>query len=189
MQKARRHPPLARLRPLVSVWFQGLFTPLLGVLFTFPSRYWFTIGLSGVSSLTRWCWQLQTEFLRFRPTRLHLYNLFVYRTVTSLGHTFQYVQLKLYRLYGLVRVRSPLLAESLLISFPTGTQMFQFPAFAINQVFNLMGCPIRTSTDYRSFAPPRSFSQLTTSFVASESLGIRHTPLVRFLLFITIMPA
>ncbi len=31
---------------------------------------------------------------------------------------------------GLVRVRSPLLAESLLMSFPTGTEMFQFPAFA-----------------------------------------------------------
>ena len=121
MQKARRHSDKSELRPLVSVWFQDLFTPLLGVLFTFPSRYWSTIGLSGVSSLTRWCWQLQTEFLRFRPTRLHLYNLFVYRTFTSFGYTFQYIQLKLYRLYGLVRVRSPLLAESLLISFPTGT--------------------------------------------------------------------
>ena len=31
---------------------------------------------------------------------------------------------------GLVRVRSPLLTESRLMSFPTGTEMFQFPAFA-----------------------------------------------------------
>ena len=53
MQKARRHP--YGLRPLVSVWFQVLFTPLLGVLFTFPSRYWFTIGLSRVFSLSGWC--------------------------------------------------------------------------------------------------------------------------------------
>ena len=30
---------------------------------------------------------------------------------------------------GLVRVRSPLLAESLLMSFPPGTEMFQFPRF------------------------------------------------------------
>ena len=44
-------------------------------------------------------------------------------------------------------------------------------------VFNHAGCPIRTSTDQGLFAPPRSFSQLTTSFVVSESLGIRHTPL------------
>lgn len=32
---------------------------------------------------------------------------------------------------GLVRVRSPLLAESRLISFPPGTEMFQFPGFAL----------------------------------------------------------
>ena len=69
MQKARRHPPDGRLRPLVSARFQVLFTPLFRVLFTFPSRYWFTIGLSGVFSLTRWCWQIQTEFHRLRPTQ------------------------------------------------------------------------------------------------------------------------
>ena len=32
------------LRLLVSIRFQVLFTPLTGVLFTFPSRYLFTIG-------------------------------------------------------------------------------------------------------------------------------------------------
>jgi len=31
---------------------------------------------------------------------------------------------------GLIRFRSPLLAESLLMSFPPGTEMFQFPGFA-----------------------------------------------------------
>ena len=35
----------SRLRLLVGVWFQIYFTPLSGVLFTFPSRYLFTIGL------------------------------------------------------------------------------------------------------------------------------------------------
>ena len=38
MQKARSHPAEARLLPLVSAWFQDLLTPLLGVLFTFPSQ-------------------------------------------------------------------------------------------------------------------------------------------------------
>ena len=33
---------------------------------------------------------------------------------------------------GLIRVRSPLLAESRLISFPPGTEMFQFPGFALH---------------------------------------------------------
>ncbi len=60
--------------------------------------------------------------------------------------------------------------------------MFQFPGFPSRLtpgqlVFNQLGCPIRTSTDQRLFAPPRSFSQLITSFVVSESLGIRHAPL------------
>ena len=73
MQKARRHPDSSGLRPRVRAWFQGLFTPLLGVLFTFPLQYWFTIGLSVVFSLTRWCWHIQTEFLRFRLTHHH-YN-------------------------------------------------------------------------------------------------------------------
>ena len=71
MQKARRQSRAnTDLRPIVSVWFQGLFTPFVRVLFTFPLQYSFTIGLSVVFSLTRWCWQLQTEFHRLRPTRL-----------------------------------------------------------------------------------------------------------------------
>ena len=32
--------------------------------------------------------------------------------------------------FGLLRVRSPLLAQSLLLSLPVGTKMFQFPTFA-----------------------------------------------------------
>ena len=59
--------------------------------------------------------------------------------------------------------------------------MFQFPAFACLTawyVFNIPGCPIRKSADERLFAPTRSLSQLITSFIASESLGIHHTPLI-----------
>ena len=46
LQKARRHPGLAPigLRLLVSDGFQVLFHSPPGVLFTFPSRYWFAIG-------------------------------------------------------------------------------------------------------------------------------------------------
>ena len=42
------------------------------------------------------------------------------------------------------------------------------------------GFPIRTLPDRLLFADPRYFSQLITSFFASESLGIPHTPLVTF---------
>ena len=68
MQKARRHG-INPLRPLVSVWFQVLFTPVCPVLFTFPSRYLSTIGLSRVFSLAGWCRQIQTGRLLPRPTQ------------------------------------------------------------------------------------------------------------------------
>ena len=42
--------------------------------------------------------------------------------------------------------------------------------------FDIVGCPIRISADHIVCANPRSFSQLITSFIASESLGIPHTP-------------
>jgi hypothetical protein len=69
MQKARRHPDKSGLRPLVGARFQELFHSPVWVLFTFPSRYLFTIGLSGVFSLTGWSPQIQTGFLVSRPTQ------------------------------------------------------------------------------------------------------------------------
>ena len=68
MQKARRHPARG-LRLLVGARFQVLFHSPLGVLFTFPSRYWFAIGLSGVFSLTGWSRQIHAEFLVLRATQ------------------------------------------------------------------------------------------------------------------------
>ena len=41
--KGTRSPP-KRLPLLVGIRFQVSFTPLIGVLFTFPSRYLFAIG-------------------------------------------------------------------------------------------------------------------------------------------------
>ena len=68
MQKARRHS-IKLLRPLVGAWFQGLFHSLFEVLFTFPSQYWFAIGLSGVFSLTGWSRQIHARFLVSRATQ------------------------------------------------------------------------------------------------------------------------
>jgi hypothetical protein len=55
------------------------------------------------------------------------------------------------------------------VSLPYGMTGLQMP-----------GCPIRKSSDQRLFAPPRSLSQLITSFIASESQGIHHAPLLTF---------
>ena len=61
MQKARRHrtraPPTA-----ASFWTRCYFTPASGVLFTFPSRYSFTIGRQGVLSLAGWSPRVPTRF-------------------------------------------------------------------------------------------------------------------------------
>ena len=50
--------------------FRYYFTPLAGVLFTFPSRYWFTIGQTGVFSLTGWSPWIPAGFLVPRGTQV-----------------------------------------------------------------------------------------------------------------------
>jgi hypothetical protein len=73
MQKARGQAgiaPVVTLPLLVSTRFQVLLTPRTGVLFTFPSRYWFTIGRAGVFSLRRWSSQIPTRLLVPRGTRV-----------------------------------------------------------------------------------------------------------------------
>ena len=69
MQKARRHPKRGSDR-LYATGFRNSFTPLRGVLFTFPSRYLCTIGLSGVFSLTGWSRLIHAEFLVLRGTQV-----------------------------------------------------------------------------------------------------------------------
>ena len=70
--KGTPSPPLVtqrELRQLVGSRFQVLFHSPPGVLFTFPSRYWFTIGRQGVLSLRGWAPQIRTEFHGLRVTR------------------------------------------------------------------------------------------------------------------------
>ena len=68
MQKARSHPSTGpktstRLPPLVGTRFQVLFHSPPGVLFTFPSRYSFTIGHGRVFSLGGWSPRIQSGLL------------------------------------------------------------------------------------------------------------------------------
>ena len=55
---------------------------------------------------------------------------FPYGAVTRYGAPFQTLPVPNTHATGLVRVRSPLLAESRLMSFPPATEMFQFAGFA-----------------------------------------------------------
>ena len=103
------------------------------MLFTFPSQYWFAIGLSGVFSLARWFWRVQTgshvSRLTQDTTRYSMH--FVYGTITPYGLPFQRVPLHMLSphcgpttpvapkrpRFGLFPFRSPLLGESLLVFF------------------------------------------------------------------------
>ena len=55
---------------------------------------------------------------------------FPYGAVTRSGPPFQALPVPHRATAGLVRFRSPLLAESRLMSFPPATEMFQFAGFA-----------------------------------------------------------
>ena len=82
--------------------------------------------------------------------------------------------------FRLCPVRSPLLRASHLISLPRGTEMFQFPRFALVETSDWShdqpGCPIRPSRDHCVCAAPPGLSQLTTAFLASVCPGIPHMP-------------
>ena len=135
----------------------GSFHPPFGVLFTFPSRYSFTIGHQVVLSLGRWSSQIPTGLLVPHGTQVPVRTSrrFVYGGVTLYARPSQVLPLHRHhprqhcsadrlvlqplssnacRLtlerFGLIPVRSPLLRESRLISFPPGTEMVQFPGFA-----------------------------------------------------------
>jgi len=99
IQKVRHHP-LRGSDCLYAYGFRFYFTPLTGVLFAFPSRYWFTIGRSVVFSLGGWSPHVQTGFHVPRLTHFHRTSPFEYRAITFYGRTFQTVFLELARLLG-----------------------------------------------------------------------------------------
>ena len=138
------------LLPLVGTRFQDLFHSPPGVLFTFPSRYWFTIGHGRVCSLGGWSPQIPAGFLVSRGTqvpvpqcrvvfRLQDSHLVSWGVPTHFDYTpghrgqtphWPYNPREHAPWFRLVPFRSPLLRESRLISFPRVTEMFQFTRLA-----------------------------------------------------------
>ena len=121
------------------------------MLFTFPSRYWFAIGLSGVFSLTGWSRQIRAEFLVLRVTQDTTKSRLA--SVTGLSPSMDQLSRRFssrFKYYGVVLQPRICIAthavwaipRSLattggiisLFSLPTGTKMFQFPAFASTSV-------------------------------------------------------
>ena len=117
------------------------------MLFTFPSRYWFAIGLSGVFSLAGWSRRIRAEFLVLRvtqdttrprlasgtglsPSLIELSrsfsSRFKYHNVVLLPRTC----VATCAVWALPRSLATTGGIIRLFSLPAGTKMFQFPAFA-----------------------------------------------------------
>jgi hypothetical protein len=168
------------------------------VLFTFPSRYWFTIGHTGVLRLGRWSSQIPTGLLVPCGTQgtSRANSDFAYGPITLFRSSFQsasaiFVGPFMEALqplidesirFGLVRFRSPLLPESRLISFPLGTEMFHFPRSASLHLFIqcrmgvlvATGCPIQTSSGHRLLGT--SPKLIAASHVFHRLCVPRHPP-------------
>ena len=187
--------------------FRVSFTPLTGVLFTFPSRYLCTIGRQLVFSLGGWAPRIQTGFHVSRPTwdtrRLTadfrargchpLRRLFpkacANRLVIMTGSRNPGRQACR---FGLLRVRSPLLTESRLISFPPGTEMFHFPGCDLAPLWihdamtpderrriapfgnpRIKGC-LRLPVDYRGLPRPSSPAVAKASIMRLNNLTVKN---------------
>ena len=85
--------------------------------------------------------------------------------------------------FRLIPFRSPLLRESLLLSVPVGTEMFQFPTFPLPVLCVQTGVTLHDECRVSPFghprinawsAAPRGFSQPPTSFIGSRRQGIHR---------------
>src|SRR6478752_644917 len=85
--------------------------------------------------------------------------------------------------FRLFPFRSPLLRESLLLSFPAGTEMFQFPAFPLPALCVQTGVTLHDECRVSPFrhprinawsAAPRGLSWPPTSFIGARRQGIHR---------------
>ena len=120
-------------------------------------------------------------------------DVFDYRTFTLYGIAFNLFHLTSSILislshnplkieFRLIPFRSPLLRESLLLSFPLVTKMFQFTRFALSSLFYSRSSSrsflIRVFSDQNLLPVPRNISLVATPFIASEHQGIRRKLLI-----------
>ena len=129
---------------LYAIGFRIFFTPLTGVLFTVPSRYWSTIGCQRVFSLIQWSGQIHAEFhvhritwdtpRGFRTSRTRLSRSLADFSISLRSPFLSHIKVPQPRKdkslrFRLFRFRSPLLTESQSFSFPGVTEMFHFAPF------------------------------------------------------------
>lgn len=144
------------------------------MLFIVQSPYWFTIGRRGVLSLGGWTPHIQSQFPELEPTRGHPQIATTGLSPSVARHSNRFACI-------LVHPRSLAATDGVaLLSFPVGTEMFQFPTFAPNRlciqrlVHFRVGCPIRRSRD-RSLVTG-SFWLIAGSRVLHRLSTPRHPP-------------
>lgn len=147
---------------------------LLGILFT-PSEHF---GY-GVGTLYDW---------PFKTIRLYSSVTFAVRQKQQKSPTtptMQRLPAITHDRFSLIRFRSPLLTESLLLSLPVGTEMFHFPTFPLPALYIQAGVtgspygpsgvsPFGNPRIKVRLSTPRGLSQITTSFFGSRCQGIHR---------------
>jgi hypothetical protein len=138
-----------------------------------------TIGRQGVFRLGGWSPHVQTGFHVPRPTQGSNRTLRL-RDYHPLWRTFPDPSASFCLTTGLLRFRSPLLTESRLMSFPLGTEMFQFPRFASRPYEFRPGYPSRGGfphSDIRGSTIARISPRLFAAcHVLHRLLAPRHPP-------------
>ena len=117
------------------------------MLFTFPSRYWFAIGLSGVFSLAGWSRRIRAELLVLRvtqdtarprlasgkglsPATAGLSSPFSSQSEYHGAVLQPLICIATHQVWALPRSLATTGGIIRLFSLPGGTKMFQFPPFA-----------------------------------------------------------
>ena len=114
------------------------------------------------------------------PTLLEDTSTRRYRTFTFSGPAFHPVHL----VCRIIRFRSPLLTESLLLPFPVATEMFHFATFAPLPYTFRQRYPFGWVAPFRNpritawLPAPLGLSQVPTSFIASRRQDIHRAPLL-----------
>lgn len=193
------------LLPVVSIWFQVLFhSPQRGSFhFSFAllrslsvAKEYLVLG-GGPPPIHTEFHVLDTTWVSFKSASAFVYRILTFSDFAfhqiPLASTFLtlrnicncYITIPLpsihndYSLtcikFGLLSFRSPLLRQSISLSLPDDTKMFQFSSFAfMPYLFRhkckdslLTGCPIRVPLDQRFLTALQRFSQSYTPFFAS----------------------
>ena len=160
------------------------------MLFTFPSRYLFTIGHARVLRLGGWSPHVQTGFHVSRPTQG------LRRDCTRTGLSPAQARLSRRFRFSLAShwpgPRSLATTNGVSVDvLSSGYLDVSVPRVCFLHLYIQCrmtlrsGFPIRKSTDQRLLTPPRSLSQRATSFIACACQGIHQMPLRHLIVLIT----